>query len=300
MIEIPRILCPIDFSVTSRQAWNHARAIAGWYGSTLTALYVCHRGNATEAQLQSTQLPVPLELSDADRQQLAAAFSPWLQAATSVGVTAEARFDVGLSPAGPILEHAKTLPASLIVMGTHGRGGFERLMLGSVAEKVLRKADCPVLTVPAPATGATIPPYKRILCPIDFSPSSLAALRFAFSMAKESDALLTVLHVLDWPTHADLFDARFDTPEFRREFERSTRHRIDTLISEDVRTWCDPAAVIRYGKAYVAILELADEEHIDLIVMGVRGRLAVNLMLFGSTTNQVVRQASCPVLTLKQ
>ena len=67
-----------------------------------------------------------------------------------------------------------------------------------------------------------------------------------------------------------------------------------------MRTWCDPAAVIRYGKPYVAILELAEHEHADLIVMGVRGRLALNTLLFGSTTNQVVRQASCPVLTLKQ
>jgi nucleotide-binding universal stress UspA family protein len=300
MLEIPSILCPIDFSVTSRQAWDHAVAIAGWYGSKLTALHVCHPGITTVSELRYLEFPVPFELTDEDRQQLSAQFHPWLQVATAAGLATEVVFDAGQSPAILILERARTLPASLIVMGTHGRGGIERLMLGSVAEKVLRKAVCPVLTVPAPAAHAPTPPYKRILCPIDFFPSSLAALQFAFSIAKESDSALTILHALDWPTEDDLFAARFDTPEFRLEFERSTRHRIDALISEEVRTWCHPAAVIRYGKPYLAILELAELEHTDLIVMGVRGRLAVNTLLFGSTTNQVVRQASCPVLTLKQ
>ena len=162
MLEIPRILCPIDFSVTSRQAWNHAMAIAGWYGSTLTALHVCHPGIATESQLRYSQFPVPFELTDKDRQQLSAQFQPWLQTASAAGLAAEMVLDAGQGAAGPILEHARALPASLIVMGTHGRGGIERLMLGSVTEKVLRKAECPVLTVPAPAAHAPAPPYKRI------------------------------------------------------------------------------------------------------------------------------------------
>ena len=302
MLEIPRILCPIDFSEPSRHAWDHAVRIAGWYGSTVTALHVCQPGIASDFPASSAEPSAPFAVTVEDRQQLAAGFASWLKTATSAGLTANIVFDMGVSPAGPILEHARELPASLIVMGTHGRSGLERLMLGSVAEKVLRKARCPVLTVPAPAAAARLP-YKRILCPIDFWPSSIAALQFASSIAKESDARLTVLHALDWPSEDDLFAARFaasfDTPEFRCEFERSTRHRIDALISEDVRTWCDPIAVIRYGKPYVAIRELAEQEHADLIVMGVRGRPVLDLLWFGSTTNHVVRQASCPVLTLR-
>jgi nucleotide-binding universal stress UspA family protein len=299
MLEIRRILCPIDFSETATHAWDHAVAIAGWYGSHITALHVCHHVSLIQPPAIFAHLPAALELTEDDRQDVTRQFQPWLTKAAAAGVGAEFVLDVGVSPTTPILSCAASLPADLIVMGTHGLQGLERFLLGSVTEKVLRKSTCPVLTVPPPVLSPTKPPYKRLLCPIDFWPSSRTALRYAFAIAKESDAQLTVLHVLDWPTENDLFVQRFDTPEFRRRCELSTRHRIDALISEEERTWCDPATVIRHGKAYQAILEQAAEERTELIVMGVRGCNQMMTMVFGSTTNQVVRQATCPVLTLK-
>ena len=89
------------------------------------------------------------------------------------------------------------------MIGTHGAGGFEHLVLGSAAEKVLRKATCPVLTVPPHARATSKLPFKRILCPVDFSDSSRAALDFAFSLAQEGDAELTILHVFEWPADGD-------------------------------------------------------------------------------------------------
>ena len=89
--------------------------------------------------------------------------------------------------------------ADLIVMGTHGRGGFQHLVLGSVTERVLRRAVCPVLTVPPRAQSTSRLTFRRLLCAIDFSESSMAALRFALSLAQESEARLTMLHVLEWP-----------------------------------------------------------------------------------------------------
>jgi nucleotide-binding universal stress UspA family protein len=97
-----------------------------------------------------------------------------------------------------------------------------------------------------------------------------------------------------------VLNERFAAPERRLQFEEDVRLQIDALISDEVRTWCDPAVQIRYGKPYRTILEVAAREATDLIVIGVRGRNPVDVMLFGSTTNQVVRRASCPVLTLKQ
>jgi nucleotide-binding universal stress UspA family protein len=85
----------------------------------------------------------------------------------------------------------------LIVMGTHGTSGFQHLVLGSVTERVLRKAACPVLTVPPRAHATSRIPFSRLLCAIDFSESSLVALQFALSLAEESDARLTMLHVLE-------------------------------------------------------------------------------------------------------
>ena len=99
-----------------------------------------------------------------------------------------------------IVRLARELPADLIVMGTHGRTGFDRLMLGSVTERILRKAPCPVLTVPRRAPDAVpVGPvlFKRILCAIDYSPSAMKALTYATSLAEQAGAHLTAVHVLE-------------------------------------------------------------------------------------------------------
>jgi nucleotide-binding universal stress UspA family protein len=155
-----------------------------------------------------------------------------------------------------------------------------------------------VLTVPPPSSGPT-KPYTHLLCPVDFSESSLAALQYAFSIAQESDAHLTILNVFDWPTGGDERPiGGVDDRTLRRHVEEETRARLEGLITEDVRLWCKPETQFTHGKPYQRILETARTEGTDLIVMGVRGRNAFDVMLFGSTTNQVVRHATCPVLTL--
>ena len=205
-------------------------------------------------------------------------------------------FDEGHNPAAPILTCAALVPADLIVMGTHGLGGLDRLLLGSVTEKVVRKAPCPVLTVPPRAFRAATPVFKRVLCPVDFSASSTTALQVACSLAKESDAELKVLHVLDWPEDDELLMERLDAPEFRLPLEASVKRRLDALITDEVRTWAKPATMVTHGKPYRRILEIAAHDKTDLIVMGVRGRNPLDLMLFGSTTNHVVRAGVLPGL----
>jgi nucleotide-binding universal stress UspA family protein len=91
----------------------------------------------------------------------------WLVPAETAGLQTSTFVEVG-NPAARILEHAASLPADLVVLGTHGRSGFERLMLGSVTEKVLRKAGCPVLTVPPPTAATSKLPFKQLLCPAGF------------------------------------------------------------------------------------------------------------------------------------
>ncbi len=298
MVDIQRILCPIDFSDTSRHALDHAVAIAKWYQSHITALHVIHPPVLLEPPILFADVagPVPTE---AERAAVQMRLRDWLQRANTAGLQTDVLLEEG-NPAPHILECARSLPADLIVMGTHGRGGFERFMLGSVTEKIVRKATCPVLTVPPPAISVAKLPYKRLLCPVDFSESSLAALRFAFSLAKESDAHLTILHVFDWPPDVELLVERFDTPEFRRVVEEEARGRLEALVTEEARSWCTPDTRVSYGKPYRQILELAGSEGADLVIIGVRGRNALDLTLFGSTTNQVVRRASCPVLTLNR
>jgi len=198
-----------------------------------------------------------------------------------------------------IVRLAKELPADLLVMGTHGRSGFERLMLGSVTEKVLRKSPCPVLTVP-PRAPAVVPVnglFSRVICAVDFSPASLRALALAQSLAGEAAAGLCVLHVLEPVSVFAPVPAAEAKAGATAERCREARHRIDELIGDDARAFTDVADVIVAGKAYQEILRVASEQRADLIVIGAHGGPR-GLPAFGSTTNHVVRQATCPVLTV--
>lgn len=298
MVQIRRILCPIDFSETSRRALEHAVAIARWYESQVTALHVIlplfPQPPILFAEAAHSAVPTVSE-RQAREEQLRA----WLEPAHGEGVKTDVLVEGG-DVARRIIERVKSQQADLVVMGTHGLSGFERLVLGSVTEKVLRTAGCPVMTVPPASRTSVTLPYKRVLCPVDFSDSSLAALRFALSIAEEADASLTILHVFDWPPDDDLLIERFEVPTFRLLVEDEARGRLEALITDEVRAWCKPSTKVGYGKPYREILQTAENEATDLIVIGVRGRNPLDLAVFGSTTNQVVRRASCPVLTLKQ
>lgn len=299
MVDIRRILCPLDLSETSRRALGHAMAMAKWYDSQLTVLHVIHPTLLPEPVIFFNEPSHIAPSSLSARQSVEAQLRDWLEPACRAGVKTETVVDEG-NPASRILEYAVSRQADLVVMGTHGLGGFERFVLGSVAEKVLRKATCPVMTVPPAAETSAQVPYMRVLCPVDFSESSLAALRFAISIAKEADAHLTILNVLDWPSNDELFVEQFDTPELRQLVEGRARHRLEALVTDEMRVWCKPTTTVRFGKPYRQILELAGSEEANLVVIGIRGRNPMDLTLFGSTTNQVVRHASCPVLTLRQ
>jgi nucleotide-binding universal stress UspA family protein len=298
MIEIRQILCPVDFSETSQHALDHAVTIARWYQSHLTALHVVHAPLFPPPPILLSAFADVSTAAGPDRQLLRVALLKWLEPADHAGVKTLALVDEG-NVGAAILDQAARLPADVIVMGTHGLSGFERLMLGSVTERVLRKASSPVLTVPPAAETAARLPYKRLLCPIDFSQSSLAAFRFAVSLASEADARLTLLHVIDFNADEERIVERFDVPEFQRVVAADARARLEALVTADLREWCSPDSRIMYGKPYRRILEVAAEDQSDLIVIGVHGRNPVDLTLFGSTTNHVVRRASCPVLSLR-
>jgi nucleotide-binding universal stress UspA family protein len=142
----------------------------------------------------------------------------------------------------------------------------------------------------------------------DFSETSLAALQFATSLVQESDAALTLVHVLEWPWEEPPAprieelprEQGFALAEFRRYCEQGAQARLESLVPDSLRVSHPPVARLRSGKPYVQILQAATEEKSDLIVIGVHGRNPLDLALFGSTTNQVVRRATCPVLTLRR
>jgi nucleotide-binding universal stress UspA family protein len=205
------------------------------------------------------------------------------------------------SPVREILRHAEERHTDLLVMGTHGRSGFEALFLGSVTEKVLRSTHVPVLTVPPAVERVGTVVYKTILCPIEFSDPSTRALEYALTLAEETDARLILLHVVEQLVDAPQPGALspFSVEQYRQHLEEDARARLRSAVPDDARVWCTPEERVLSGKAYRVILEIADQEKAEIIVMGVHGKGALNRRLFGSTTHHVIRDAHCPVLTLR-
>ena len=300
MIEIRRILCPTDLSDIAPRAFDHALALARFHQAEVELAYVSEP--LLPGPVAPASYPPWAVLDPAVRGRLQSALETLASPASALGVPV--RIEVHEGRVVPeILERARAWPADVVVMGTHGRGGFERWVLGSVTEKVLRKAPCPVLTVPPPASG--IHPessilFRRIVCPVDFSGASLAALGYALKLAEESRAEITVLHVLEWLVEDEPSAkiAGFDVPEFRRYLEKDARDRLKKVVPEDAHNWCRPREEVVGGRPWREVLRVAEEARADLVVMGVRGRNAVDLALFGSTTQHVVRGARCPVLVV--
>jgi len=297
MRRFAHILCPVDFSDVSQHALEHAFAFARWYDASVTGLFVFTPIFTAPGvgMYAYSAAPVVEQINKAEYETDVLAF---LRRARSEEINVSARVEVG-QPAPEIVAAVESVGADLVVVGTHGTRGFEHLMLGSVAEKVLRICPVPVLTVPPPAHATSELPLKHVLCPIDFSSSSKAALQTALSIAQEGDAEITILHVSDLATDEPLTTRPIATPEYYAEYEAEARDRLKALVSDGVGDWCHPTTTIRRGKPYREILAAASESHADLIVIGVHGRNPLDLMLFGSTTNQVVRRATCPVLTVR-
>src|SRR5262245_23350735 len=199
MIDLHRILCPVDFSEPSLRALRHASAFAGWYESALTALYV----NPTLAIEATGDLGTFAVGSTAVLEARSTAAMQDLRDFVRRAVsnrTLDVELEDGPGIADVIVTRAGSLPADLIVMRTHGRTGIERLLIGSVAERVLRTAPCPVMVVPPRDVVPTeTVSFKHLVCAVDFSASSLAALRWALSLAEEADAHLWLLHTIEVP-----------------------------------------------------------------------------------------------------
>lgn len=306
MIEIRHILCPIDFSDYSRRSLDHAIAIARWYESTVTVLHVLSP-IPVAAFSPGPVILEPMVFTHVDREQLLAETKAFAESEAARGITIDAGVRTG-TPAAEIVEEATRIQADLLVIGTHGRSGFERLLLGSVAEKVLRKASCPVMTVPghlpdAMPAGPVL--YKRILCPVDFSASSLHALKYATSLAQEADGQLTVLHVVEheFENNGDAASVGYRSGmtigDFLKAREERLRGRLQELAA-GAPEFCKVEPLMSYGKPWREVLRMAAERQNDLIVMGVQGRGTADLFFFGSTTQHVAREAPCPVLTLRR
>jgi nucleotide-binding universal stress UspA family protein len=297
-----QILCPMDFSNASQHAIQYAVALARLHRSVLTVLHV------TPPPLATPALPTlePGERDLAESRRLASEAAALFETATLAEIKVEVLIECGQA-ARQILTRAAALPADVIVLGTHGAGGFEHLMLGSVAEKVLRKATCPVFTVPPHAQFTPGAAFNHVICAVDFSEWSLAALDHACTLVERSHGTVTAVHVIEWPWHEPPAPQLEGLPpeqaaallEYRRYQETMAKSRLEAVKTEVGRGRCRIETRVAHGKPYAELLCAVERQHADLVVMGVHGRSALDVFLFGSTTHQMVRRAPCPVLTLR-
>jgi nucleotide-binding universal stress UspA family protein len=292
MLKIERILCPTDFSEFSGRAYDYAQSLAKHYDAKLFLEHV--------VQPLTSAYPYyafPDSVNEINWNLYANAetqLQEFMKVHTRNGRKPECIVHEGIAT-DSILSFADKQGVDLIVMGTHGRHGVDRLTMGSVTEKVLRKAQCPVLVVRKPAHDFVAPSDKetavqlrKILFATDFSQNSDKALGYALSLAMEYNAELILLHVLEEiPPSTDLQTA---TAEITGQLERP--------IPPDARNWCTIKSVVRVGKPYQEVIQLAGELQTDLVVMGVRGRSGLDLALFGSTTHRVIQLGPCPVLAV--
>ena len=303
MVHIRHILCPVDFSEFSRHAFDRAVAIARSYGAQLTVVHVLPVPSAVPALPYGPEGPGPFGFEAVDRVRALAELPRFLEADQSIGVPLHYKAAESPSAQKEILLQASRLSADLIVMGTHGRSGFDRFVLGSVAEKTLRTSRVPVLIVP-PRVPDVVPagrdPFRSILCAIDFSQDSAHALEYATSLAGHAAGRLTLLHAVEaiLVGNDPMGQVNFDVVGYQHALEDSAKADLQKLLPQPIGHGSETDTVVTHGRAYKEILGVATERQADLIVLGVHGRNALDRLVFGSTAEHVVRRATCPVLAV--
>jgi nucleotide-binding universal stress UspA family protein len=293
-LKIKLILCPIDFSEFSVTAYQHALSVAEHYRAKLVAQHIVELWRHPAADFVASA-GLYEEYSQALRESGKEQLQEFVKKHTNDEIQPELVVQTGVA-ADSILSFAQLQKADVIVMGTHGRRGFDRLMLGSVTDRVMRTAPCPVLVASKPPQGSVavgkerghVHHLSRILFCADFSENSEGALKYAISATAEYDAELTLLHVVEGvPSQAETEEAMAAAAE-----------RLDKLIPLEGRKTLKIKTAVRIGKPYAQIIQLALETQIDLVTMGVRGRGALDVAVFGSTTYRVMQLGSCPVLAV--
>ncbi len=285
-LALEHILFATDFSSTSARALTFTLAVARWYGAKVYAVHAV----TPEPHYSVPLEPVPLELDP-----------EWQRARKSMEQY-EATHAFGEVDHETIVEHGQPWEVvsrilrqqriDLLVLGTHGRTGVRKIVLGSQAETIFRQASCPVLTVGPHVNPAASDAWnpKTVILATDFSDTSLRALPFALSIAEEAQAHLLLTHLMPLVPMDRKDDAEADALA-----------KLQALIPADAEPWCQPEFVVRVDFPAEGILKLAQERNTDLIVLGVRKKAvpSASAHLPWATASAVVSRAPCPVLTVR-
>lgn len=296
MLSLDNVLLARDFSSVSDRALRYALDLAARTGATLHVLHadVLHRAERPEDR------PSPTRGLDEMRQALKETGTP-PEAIDAVTVVEAVRRDVSPGPA--ILSYAAEEDIGLIALGTHGRRGPSRILLGSVAEEVVRRAQQPVLTVRGtdeddrPVSASTC---RRLLVPVDFSAYSREALRTAHQWAALHDAHIDLLHVVVDDLHPAFYvggmKSIYDSVP---DLDEKVHAKLRDFATEVLGTTDGVETHVRTGSVPSSIHDFVETHDVDLVALSTHGRSGLERFFLGSVTEKVVRHVSCPVLTLK-
>ncbi|MFC4246234.1 universal stress protein [Natribaculum luteum] len=283
-----RILVPTDGSDGATAALEHAIDHAADREATIHALYVA---DVTRDEAVASDSEV-LEVFEQRGSRFVA---DAVDRAERRDVTVVDAVERG-TPHETILEYAGAHDVDLLVMGTHGRRGFQRFFLGSVAERVVRMADVPVLTVND--TGASIPyPYEDVLIATDGSECARVAATHGVELAATHDATVHVVSVVD--ASATSYDVA--AGQLLEALEVAAEETVETAATSAREAGVSTVeTAVEVGSVSKELTAYADDHDVDLVVTGTHGRCGVDRYVMGSVAERVVRTAPCPVLTVSQ
>jgi nucleotide-binding universal stress UspA family protein len=279
-----------DFSEPSEAALPFAVSIAREFGSKVHALHVLipKMYTYTTPDMTMASMEAQEEAAQRDIERLGSQLT---------GLPHECIVERGVDIWQSLERAIKDYNIDLIVLGTRGRTGAQKLLLGSVAEEVFRRSQVPVLTIGPEAHGGVhkSAKFRSVLFPTDFTQESLGATPYALSFAEENQARLILLHVMK----------EIETKESVRDLQDAASNaasRLYEVVPSAAGLWCRPEAVVQIGNPAERILQTAKDRGVDLIVLGlrdVRRHLGAATHLERTTAHKVVAHAACPVLTMR-
>jgi nucleotide-binding universal stress UspA family protein len=293
---IRTILCATDLSEASDRAWQVARQLGLACRARVLLLHVI--APIAVGFEDSLAAGVYAGLVDDLRRDAEARLAALAAPGAEPGPKLETRLDDG-PPARRILEVAAETGADLVVLGTHGRTGLPRLLLGSVADRLVRQADVPVVTVRAERTAAPVRPLRwgRILYATDFSPTAASAWPWVHALAEAMVARVDLLHVTPMPV-GDRSLAPETVVNMARSLEAEGRARAEHFLQTAGIDRGRVSIVIGRGAVADQIVHRAADRAADLIVLGTHGWSGLTRWMLGSVAHQVIQAAPCAVLTL--
>jgi nucleotide-binding universal stress UspA family protein len=277
------ILCPTDFSEPATLALHYGKYLADCFEARLVVLY-------------ADPFSPPPYFTAGQLEDVARTIEKFKRAAHEY-LTRYVKEHIGNSfRVERVVVENQTVPAILltaeekkvdmIVMGTHGRSGINRLVLGSITEKILHETNRPVLTVREKKGGAepSRVSVQQVLCPINYTEVAFKALEHAVTISKCFGAELLALHVIE-----------SQSTDIKEKDEHS---RLCAWIPDDIRSRCSLREIVRRGDAAEQIVDAASSAGCDIIVLGAQHKRFHDTTVLGTTTLKVTRHASCPVLTV--